>query len=137
MRRGLDGSSGRLGGRRHWLCLAYRAGGLGLERRCGRRLGDLRRGRPVLRCRRLLGGGLFGRSLLYRRRLFGLHLAAQAVGVGPTANAVSLRVFDARGMGLDADSERESKIECLLVRHTELFGELVHSNFLLGQLVPS
>jgi hypothetical protein len=66
-----------------------------------------------------------------------LDVATKAVGVGATAHAVGLRVFDARGVGLDPNSERESQIECFLVRHTELLGELVHSNLLLCQFVPS
>jgi hypothetical protein len=65
-----------------------------------------------------------------------LHLAAESFSVGFTPHAVGLRVFNARGVGLHSNSERERQIECLLVRHTELFGELVHSNLLLWQIVP-
>jgi hypothetical protein len=123
----------RCGRRRCQRLLGFH-GGCGRRRR--RRVSRVGRGRVFGRGG-LFRGRLLGRGFLYRRRLFRLDFATQPVGVGAATNPVGLRIFDARGMGLDTNSERESKVECLLVGHTELFGELVHSNFLLGQLVPS
>lgn len=71
---------------------------------------------------RLLGG------LLGRSRLFGLLISDQTLTLGLAADAVGLRLFDARRVGLDPDAEVESQVEGLFVGETELFGELVDAD---------
>jgi hypothetical protein len=51
--------------------------------------------------------------------------ARQPVALGAAADAVGLRLLDARGVRLDPDAQREGEIEGFLVRHPELFRELV------------
>ena len=70
----------------------------------------------------LLRGCLLGRL----GRLFGLNVSLETFALGLAADAVSLGLFDARRLRLDADAEREAHVECLFVRETELFGELVN-----------
>jgi hypothetical protein len=122
VRRGLDRCC-----RREWLRRGRRGWrGLGRFRRgLSRRVGRFRS--LLLRCR------LLGRRLLYGLGLFRLHVAAQPLGVGLAANAISLWVFDARGMGFDAYPERDAQIEALFVRQSKLFGELVYPDLLLWQ----
>ena len=143
-RRLLDrgGSRGRFGGRRG---RGHRLDGL-RRRRHGRRLGGRGRGgggRSGLRggARRLGGGGrglLRGLGRLRGLRglggLLGLDVADEALALGLAADAIGLRILDARGMGLDPDPQRLAEVERLLVRHPELLGELVHA--LLGCQVP-
>ena len=86
-----------------------------------------RRGRGPRRRVRLGGrGGLLG-GLLGLAGLFRLHVADEALALRLAADAVGLRVLDARGVRLDADPQAEGEVERLLVRHAELFGELVHT----------
>jgi len=70
----------------------------------------------------LLGGCLLRRL----GRLFGLNVSLETFALGLAADAVSLGLFDARRLRLHANAELEAHIECLFVRETELFGELVN-----------
>jgi hypothetical protein len=58
--------------------------------------------------------------------LFRLNLSAEPLRVGQTSNAVGLRVLDARGVALHADTKTLAQIERLLVGQAELPCELVH-----------
>jgi hypothetical protein len=98
--RRLDGG---LGGR-------LRLGGLGLGLAVGGRGAGLAAGGTALRGLRL--GGLLG--------------ANQAVALGTPADAVGLRLLDARGVRLDPDAQVLGQIEGFLVRQAELLGELVY-----------
>ena len=60
------------------------------------------------------GGRRRGRRLGGCRSL-GLDRAAQALLVGPTADAVGLLLLDARGVALDADPELEAQIKRFFV----------------------
>ena len=96
-------AGGRAGGFGRGLALRWGGGRLGLG---GRRLG--------------LGGG---RAALARLvRLLGTD---QAVALGATADAVGLRLLDARGVRLHPDAQIFGEIEGFFVRHPELFRELV------------
>ena len=56
----------------------------------------------------------------------------QPIAFGPPPHSICLCLFDARRMALDANSERDREVECLLVGHPELFGQLVEAD-LCGQ----
>ena len=120
--RGLGGGRGRLGGRGG--ASAPRGGGGvggGAASAAGASGGGGRRRLRPWRPRGLLGG------LLGLGRLLRLDVADEALALGLAADAVGLRVLDARGVRLDADAQDEGEVERLLVRHAELFGELVHT----------
>ncbi len=57
---------------------------------------------------------------------------AQALGIA--ASTIGLRTLDARRMAPHADSQRKAEVQRLLVAHTELFCQLVHTD-ILGQLL--
>jgi hypothetical protein len=71
--------------------------------------------------RGLLGGGLLRRRLL----LLGLDVATKTVAVGLAADAVGLRVLDARGVALGLDAEISAEIQRFLVGEAELTSKLV------------
>src|SRR5690606_621633 len=73
------------------------------------------------RCRRLAAPG----RRLGGLGLFGLLGADQPVALGAAADAVSLRLLDARGVAAHADAELLAQLERLLVREPQLSGELV------------
>jgi hypothetical protein len=113
----------------------YRSGrGLGCRGDRRRR----RRGRSRVRHHDLRGGsrgslrssGLLGGALLDRLRLFGLLGSRQSVALGPTADAVCLRLLNARRVALRVDAQRHREIKRLFVRHAELFRELVQTDVL-------
>jgi hypothetical protein len=81
-----------------------------------------------------LGGRLLRRLRRGLRRLGFLRLLGtdQPIAFGPPPHSICLCLFDARGMALDANSERDREVECLLVGHPELFGQLVEAD-LCGQ----
>lgn len=93
---------------------------LGRGRHFGRDLG-----RGSLRRRRLLRSGL-----LDRLGLGGLLVADQTVLHGAPAHSIGLSLLDARRMALHTNSERDGKVERLLVGHAELFGKLVQADVL-------
>jgi hypothetical protein len=57
-----------------------------------------------------------------------LAVAHEAVALGATADAVGLRLLDARGVRLDPDAQCQAEIEAFLVGEPELLGELMDSN---------
>jgi hypothetical protein len=65
------------------------------------------------------GSGLLGRRLLGRLllclRFLGLDIADQTFVLRLATDAVSLRLDHTRGVGLDADPERDTEVEGLLV----------------------
>ena len=99
---------GLVGGRRGRAPAPRRGGGL---RRRGLLGGD--------RLRLRFGGGRGRRGLRLR-------LADQAFTLGLTANAVGLRLHDARGVALDADPQTVAEVDCLFVAEAQLASEFVH-----------
>ena len=88
-----------------------------------------------LRCRGRggLGLGFLGRTGGLRRLgrlrgLLGLLVADEAFPLGLAANAVGLRVLDARRVGLHADAEAPAEVERLLVGQSELLRELMDAD---------
>ena len=115
------------------------AGGDDAGRRGRRRRSDLGRPGARSRCgRRGSAGASSARRPSWSPSsglgLLGLDLADQALALGLAADAVGLRILDARGMRLDADPQRLAEVEGLLVGEAELLGELVHA--LLACQVP-
>ena len=80
--------------------------------------------------------GLRGRRLLdldHRRR----RRLQQAVALCPSPDAVGLGFHDARRVGLDPDTERETEFERLLVGQPELLGELMDADLAWQRVPPS
>jgi hypothetical protein len=55
-------------------------------------------------------------------------VAHEAVALSATANAVGLRLLDARGVRLDPDAQCQAQVEAFLVGEPKLLGELVDPN---------
>ncbi|MEY2775118.1 MAG: hypothetical protein RL218_343 [Actinomycetota bacterium] len=79
-------------------------------------------------------GGLLCR-LLHWLCFFRLLLANQSIAFGTCTNSVGLLLDDRRGKSLDADRQLRTQIKGLLIRHAELFGELVDTQQFLRQVV--
>ena len=75
----------------------------------------------------------FGRRRGGRRR----RRLEQSVALRPAPNAVGLGLNDARGMGLDPNTEREAEIKRLLIGQSELLGELVDADLAWQNMPPS
>src|SRR5207302_10779277 len=78
-------------------------------------------------------GGLLGRG----GRLFRRDLATEPLAVSLAADAVGLRILDARGMALDADAEVDTQVERLFVGEPQFSGELVNPNLSCQVLLQS
>jgi hypothetical protein len=68
--------------------------------------------------------------------LLGLHCPAEALAVGPSADAISLSLLDAGGMTPHPNTEDLTEVKRLFVGESQLAGELIDSD-LGSQILPS